>query len=292
MHSDSHDWAIVLAVGHGSRLRSLASTAGGVPVPKQFCLLRGGVSRLQESLRRAESLTARERVCTVVAREHRASWSEPLGVLPAENILVQPRHRGTAIDVLLPLLRLARRDPRARVTLLPADHFVRNEAVLLRSLRAALTDVAGFSDEVLLLGIRPEDPDPGLGYIVPAAGDGTGLAPVARLVEKPGLIEASQLVARGAAWNSFIVVARLESLLGLYERRFPEVVTAFDLALEREALGEQDAVDDLYDALPDIDFARHLLPGQERHLRMLAVPACGWSEIDLTAQPYRLALAG
>src|SRR5262245_3901959 len=41
MNYDTHDWAIVLAAGEGTRLRSLTTMADGVPVPKQFCSLDG-----------------------------------------------------------------------------------------------------------------------------------------------------------------------------------------------------------------------------------------------------------
>jgi mannose-1-phosphate guanylyltransferase len=288
MHTDAHDWTLVLAAGEGSRLRSLTTTTGGVPVPKQFCSLDGGPSLLQETLHRAESIAPPPRICTVVAAEHRQWWESPLRVLPRDNVVVQPRNRGTAIGILLPLLHLVRRDPRARVALLPSDHYVRDEQSLTRSLRTAMADVAAFSDDVLLLGIRPDEPDAELGYVVPGPADGTGIAPVAHFVEKPGLVEASQLIARGAVWNSFIVVARIEALLALYERQFPEVVTALDLALERERQGDRSAVCRLYDALPDIDFSRHLLQGQEHLLRLVNVPACGWSDLGT---PRRVAEA-
>jgi mannose-1-phosphate guanylyltransferase len=279
MHHDAHDWALVLAAGEGSRLHSLTTTTGGVPVPKQFCSLDGGPSLLQEALHRAESVAPAARICTVVAGEHQQWWSDPLRVLPVSNVMVQPINRGTGIGILLPLLYLARRDPRARIALLPSDHYVRDEAVLARSLRDAMADVADYSDDVLLLGIRPEEPDPELGYVLPGPADGTGLAPVAQFVEKPGLVDASQLIARGAAWNSFIAVARLESLLALYERQFPEVVTALDLAIERERAGDRRAVAELYAELPSIDFSRHLLQGQERFLKLVNVPTCGWSDL-------------
>ena len=40
-----------------------------------------------------------------------------------------------------------------------------------------------------------------------------------------------------------------------------------------------DALVDLYDRLPTIDFSRHIMRGQEAHLRVLAVPSCGWSDL-------------
>jgi hypothetical protein len=42
MDAEGNTWAIVLAAGEGSRLRSLTTTALGVAIPKQFCSLKGG----------------------------------------------------------------------------------------------------------------------------------------------------------------------------------------------------------------------------------------------------------
>jgi mannose-1-phosphate guanylyltransferase len=288
MFHDAHDWALVLAAGEGSRLRSLTTTDEGVPVPKQFCSLDGGASLLQEALHRAESVAHFTRVCTVVAAAHRPWWAEPLQMRSRASVVIQPRNRGTAIGILLPLLHLARRDPRATVALLPSDHFVENERALARALRGAMIDAATYSEDVLLLGIRPDHADPQLGYIVPRRTDGVDLPSVAQFVEKPCRADAERLIDRGALWNSFIVVARLESLLALYERRFDEVLTALDLAIERELAGDLRAVTDLYERLPDIDFSRHVLAGQEEFLRIVPVPACGWSDLGT---PRRVAAA-
>jgi mannose-1-phosphate guanylyltransferase len=285
---DAHNWALVLAAGEGTRLRSLTTLADGVPVPKQFCSLDSGPSLLQEAFHRAESVAHYSRVTTVVAAAHRQWWAEPLQMRASANVVVQPQNRGTAVGILLPLLHLARRDPRARVVLLPSDQFVEDERTLARALRGAMIEAATYSDDVMLLGIRPDVADPELGYIVPSRRDGVGLAAVAQFVEKPTRAEADALIARNALWNSFIVVARIESLLALYERRFPEVLTALDLAIEQERAGNLRAVTELYERLPSIDFSRHVLQGQERHLRAVTVPPCGWSDLGT---PHRVAAA-
>src|SRR4030095_2964760 len=102
----NHTWALVLAAGEGSRLRTLTTTHNGVAVPKQFCSLQGGPSLLQETLHRAEAIAPRKRVCTIVAAQHRRWFEGPLWSLPAQNVIVQPENRGTAIGLLLPILHI------------------------------------------------------------------------------------------------------------------------------------------------------------------------------------------
>lgn len=276
-----HDWAIVLAAGEGSRLRSLTTTSGGVSVPKQFCSLAGGPSLLQETLRRAEIVAPRSRIATVVAEQHRRWWEGPLWSLRASNVVVQPENRGTANGILLPLLFLMERDPLARVVLLPSDHFVRDEAILAHSLRAAMAQLAFRPDEVLLLGIDPDEADAELGYVVPEASETYGVAKVAQFVEKPPLTLARELIGQGGLWNSFIIAAQARALLGLFQRRFPELVADVSIAVRRELRsgGDGYALADLYGRLPELDFSRHVLEGQEAQLRVLRVPQCGWSDL-------------
>jgi hypothetical protein len=49
-----------------------------------------------------------------------------------------------------------------------------------------------------------------------------------------------------------------------------------------------DSLADLYEELPDLDFSRAILQGQEGYLRALAVPECGWSDLGT---PERVAAA-
>src|SRR5690242_16689165 len=93
-------WAIVLAGGDGTRLRSLTMDEVGQSVPKQYCSLRGGPSLLNEALRRAEMITSLARVCTVVAQQHRRWWAQSLAGLPRDNVIAQPQNRGTANGML------------------------------------------------------------------------------------------------------------------------------------------------------------------------------------------------
>lgn len=104
--NNNNTWALVLAAGEGSRLRSLTTTATGQAVPKQFCSLQGGPSLMQEALQRAASIAPIQRTCSIVAAQHRRWWEAPLYHLPEENVIVQPENRGTAHGILLPLLHI------------------------------------------------------------------------------------------------------------------------------------------------------------------------------------------
>lgn len=280
--SDSDNvWALVLAAGDGRRLRGLTTAPNGLAIPKQFCSLERGPSLLREAVARAAAVAAPERICAVVAGQHRHWWAGQLADLEPANVIVQPQNRGTAIGMLLPLISLLERDPQARIVVLPSDHHVRNEDRLARALRYAAAPPQREWAQILLLGLEPTAADSQLGYIVPYRLAGRAHHAVERFVEKPDTARAQRLLEQGALWNTFIIAADGQSLLKLFERRCPDIVTAMRDAVRGEP-GEDScgaALARLYETLPDIDFSRSILQGQEQHLRVLPIPDCGWSDL-------------
>lgn len=290
MYNVADVWAVVLAAGDGSRLRSLTTDSSGKVVPKQFWSLYDGPTLLHEALTRAQAVTSTARTCAVVAERHRQWWTAELRCLPAANVLVQPVNRGTANGILLAVLHLLEQAPDARMVLLPADHHVRQEAILAASLREAVQQWRHQSDETVLLGLQPEESDPELGYIVPGGCDDKGALTVASFVEKPSITQARELIGRGALWNAFILIASASALLAMFRRSIPQVVARMSAAVKRDvdAGGDGHAVAELYADLATIDFSKDILPGQESHLRVLPVERCGWSDLGT---PRRVAEA-
>jgi len=284
MHEHPRTWALVLAAGSGTRLQSLTTPADGVSIPKQFWSLHGGPSMLAESLTRARAVAPNSQLCVVVAEQHRSWWQPVLAALPADNIIVQPRNRGTAIGILLGLLHIIERDPAAHVLILPSDHHVEDEYVLFRAIREAAVQLRWRVDEALLLGLSPEEPDPDYGYIMPGESDGLGALRVARFIEKPDAVEAREIIRLGGLWNTFIVVSSAAALLNLYRRRIPGIV---DYMLAAIQSGSK-AVARLYETVAVKDFSRDILEGQEADLRVFPVPRCGWTDLGT---PRRVAAA-
>lgn len=276
-------WAIVLAAGNGSRLSSLTQDSAGAAVPKQFCSLDGERTLFQQALTRAGAVADKQRVTTVVAPGHRQYWLPTSGTLPSANVVVQPDNRGTAVGILLPVLRIAARDPDALVLILPADHHVCDEAILARAMRRALEDVREHPIGVALLGIEADEAEPELGYIVPRALGHSSLWRVDRFVEKPPHDEALRLIRSGALWNSFILACRATSLIDLLRRRYPDVVGSLQDAVSS---GDHTGLERIYVELPSIDFSRHIATGHEPLLMVAPVPRCGWNDLGT---PHRLA---
>jgi mannose-1-phosphate guanylyltransferase len=273
-----HNWALILAGGEGTRLQSLTRMASGIAVPKQFCSLGHSGSLLHDAVSRASLVTSSERTTVVVSEHHRRWWQGLDLRVPSRNVFSQPSNRGTAQGILLPLLRILHRDPDANLLVLPSDHYVSNELALATSLRRAMNEVSRSPEGILLLGMAAEEADPELGYIVPeGAGD---VCAVRDFVEKPNVTTARALIARGGVWNAFIFAANGQDLLRRFEYTCPDLVGEMRQIVASAPFSAQlPRLAELYARSPSIDFSRDILQRSADSLRVLKVPACGWSDL-------------
>lgn len=286
MSTTQHVWALILAGGDGTRLRALTTKPCGTAVPKQFCSLDGGRSLLEEAIARAARVVVPERICTIVAQQHHQWWSEcrELARLPSENLIVQPRNRGTGIGVLYGVLHILARDPHAQILILPSDHFVRDESVLRDALVTVLDRVEEGRHRPVLLGMEPDQVDTDLGYVLPGGPDPMGGQTVAEFIEKPTPEVAARLIEQGGLWNTFIIAAHASTISELFLPRFSSLVMemkvilshAFDVGLPA---GGWPALVALYARLPDLDFSRDILADKAASLCVWRVPPCGWSDL-------------
>jgi mannose-1-phosphate guanylyltransferase len=202
--------------------------------------------------------------------------------------VVQPTNRGTGLGLLLALLVIAKSDPAASVACLPSDHYVENEDVLARSLWKAMALQTVACDKLTLLGMIPNAPDPGFGYLTSRADPGVGMRPTAIFVEKPSQEMAAQLIAHGSLWNSGIFAGRLQAMLNLYPRHVPGLVHHLKLVVEAwsDLRRPSKCLEELYSRHAAIDFSRDVLQKQPARLQFIAVPQCGWNDVGT---PERLA---
>jgi mannose-1-phosphate guanylyltransferase len=270
---------VILAGGDGLRLRELTTTAEGESIPKQYCSLLRKACLLEDAIARARAIALPQHICSVVAAQHRRWWTAALKPLPGPNIFVQPANRGTANGILLALLELEARSKDAIVVLLPADHYVRDEATMARSLRMAANLASDNHEIIYLLGAEPDSPDEELGYIVPTEQRRDLPVGVLRFIEKPSCARARQLLAQGALWNTFIVAGSVRSLLSLFDEKSAAASIAMRDAIALSYNNRPGALEALYDELKSLDFSREVLQRRARLFQVLRIPCCGWTDL-------------
>ena len=268
-------WALVLAGGDGTRLKSLTHLIAGATIPKQYCRILGPLSLLETTLSRIAPLVRAERTLAIINRDHLAIAGPQLRSLDARNVLVQPRNLDTGPGVLLSMLELARRDPAAIVAMFPSDHYVRDPGAFRRSIERMCRVVAGLPQKIALLGARPERADSGYGYITRdrPLGPGADTFEVLAFHEKPAARVAAELIRRGALWNTLVMVARVRRVLELLRAVRPADVTPFE-----ETPLDPPALAAVYDRLPPWNFSHGFLSRIPEHLVVTRADDLGWSD--------------
>ena len=279
-------WAVILAGGDGTRLRALTRRISGDDRPKQFCPVLGGDTLLDQTRHRAARLVDPDRTLFLLTRTHAPYYASLCETTPARSLVVQPENRGTAPAILLAMRRLLALGAREPVVLLPSDHHVSDDAAFMAHVADAFDAVEARPDLVILLGVQATRPEveygwiePGLPVVGPFSG---GLRRVRRFVEKPASEVAARLLARGALWNSFVIVSRPETLLALFTKTVPTLVDW--LAPVGGGGDDAEILESLYAGLSTIDFSKMVLSPSADALAVLPVKGVDWNDLGHPAR--------
>lgn len=222
---------VILCGGSGTRLWPL-SRAG---FPKQFLSLTGNESLFQQAAQRLVSLGADdiqvEKPLIVTGEEHRFLASEQLREAGIElgAALLEPVGRNTASALTLAALAAqdAGEDPVLVVT--PADQTVANTVAFTQATQQAIREAE--SGSIVILGIAPDRPETGYGYIQAQSPSDCAVLTVQRFVEKPNAVTAQQYLAEGGYyWNAGMFVLKASIWLKALGTFRPDIASATSVA--------------------------------------------------------------
>jgi len=272
---------VVMAGGGGTRLWPL-SRAG---FPKQFLALGGRETLFQAAVARLRGLADAgfDLAAPVVVGndEHRFLIQEQLrelGLPSPAALLLEPLGRNTAPAMTLAALHAAD-DP--VLVVVPADQTVSDGAAFRKAMAEAIRVAA--AGPICILGITPDRPETGYGYVRSAA-SATGAARVDRFVEKPDAQTAARYLAEGGYfWNSGIFVLRASAWLAALEQFRPDILAAVRTAWEGRGTDAQFIRPnrDAFVAVPSesVDYAvMERCPGSRFDLRIVPLDA-GWNDL-------------
>jgi mannose-1-phosphate guanylyltransferase len=289
--------ALLLAGGDGSRLQELTAQLMGAPIPKQYCPLIRGRSLLELTLSRTRLYAPIENTRVIINQNHRRWASEQLQILPENNIFIQPENRDTGPGMIFSLMQIAKTNPNAIVAVFPTDHFIDNEMAFIAHVLRATCMVDRFPQKIAVLGVTPNHPEPGYGYIIPGRPLPTTLTPwrvshVKSFREKPNSTMAREFISQGGLWNTFVLVFQVERALELLRDMAPK---------DSQRLFElQDYSVDASVAYRDIgpwNFSSQILTRIPEELIVLEAPDIHWSDwgtresIERTCKHLNLATA-
>jgi mannose-1-phosphate guanylyltransferase len=235
-------YVLILAGGSGERFWPLSRRAR----PKQLLALFSTETLLEATLRRLDGLVPRENVLILTNADQEAGVRALAASLPAENIVAEPAKRDTAAAIALGVAWVSRRDPRATMAVLPADHLINDVAGFQRTLRTAAA-AAATSGDLVTIGISPTWACPGFGYIETGkafAGEGVPPEPatfeVSSFREKPNVTLAESFLAQGNfRWNAGMFIWSIPAILSAFSRFTPALATFIEQyhgAADRESV--------------------------------------------------------
>ncbi|HUU99813.1 MAG TPA: mannose-1-phosphate guanylyltransferase [Bacteroidales bacterium] len=221
-------YVIIMAGGAGTRFWPLSRREK----PKQFLDIMGiGETLIQQTFRRFKSICREENIYIVTNAEHKDTVNEQLDINPA-NILAEPFRRNTAPCLAYGTFRILKENPDAVIAVTPADHHIIKEEKFARVILKSF-EFAEKNNALLTLGIKPDRPETGYGYIQadqkkPVEGY-DNLMKVKTFTEKPDLELARVFLESGDFyWNSGIFIWNIKSILAAFERHLPDIFSAFD----------------------------------------------------------------
>jgi mannose-1-phosphate guanylyltransferase len=221
-------YVIIMAGGVGSRFWPLSRREK----PKQFLDILGkGETLLQQTYRRFLSTCKKENVFVVTSAEHKNIVIEQLDINP-DNVLAEPFRRNTAPCLAYGTFRILKENPDAVIAVTPADHLIIKEDKFCEVLQKSF-DFAEKNDALITLGIKPDRPETGYGYIQadqkkPVKGY-NNLLKVKTFTEKPDLELAKVFLESGDFyWNSGIFIWNIKSIMAAFEKHLPDMYSAFD----------------------------------------------------------------
>ena len=212
--------ALIMAGGRGERFWPKSRKN----MPKQFLSLTDdGKTMIQQTVERIRPVVDLEDIFIVTNRLYRDLVLEQIPGLPGENILCEPVGRNTAPCIGLGAVHMEKKYGDAVMMVFPSDHLIKYNSIFLSTLREAC-HVAELGPNLVTLGITPDTPETGYGYIRFSPEKTLGRAfEVERFVEKPDLETAkTYLESEQYLWNSGMFIWKVSTIMKNLEQYLPD----------------------------------------------------------------------
>lgn len=232
--------ALIMAGGRGERFWPKSRKN----LPKQFLSLTDdGKTMIQLTVERILPLVKMEDIYISTNRDYKELVRQQLPEIPEENILCEPVGRNTAPCIGLGAVHMRKKYEDAVMYVLPSDHLIKYTSIFLSTLTDA-GEVAEQGENLVTLGITPDCPETGYGYIKFLPEQMLGRAfEVDRFVEKPDLETAKEYVASEQyLWNSGMFIWKVSTILKNLETYLPETYQGLNRIADAIGTEEEELV--------------------------------------------------
>jgi mannose-1-phosphate guanylyltransferase len=269
-------FAVILAGGDGLDPRAKMPAHIRGARPSHYIRKHGSDFALNTTRAKVALAFRPENTLFVVTESHASYYREVLADVPQENLIVQPQDDGTTAAMLYAAMRVAARNPFARIAFFPPELRVLHPRNFMKQVEAA-DEFVQDNSRLVLFGFKPNTILPG-GELIefesadPLDGD-RGVWSVRRVLGHPTREEAAGLVRQGALINSPVIVGRAAAFIRSIREAKTDLYKKF--AAARSKMGdrsERAAVRRAYHANFEYsDFSKDVLPAIADELAVIPV---------------------
>ncbi len=256
--------------------------------PKQFLDFFGtGRSLLQMTFDRFSKFVPAENILIVSNILYKEMILEQLPDIKPDQVLLEPTRRNTAPCIAYAVHRIKAITDKANIIVAPADHLILKEdefqSVILKGL-----DFIEHNDNLLTLGMKPNRPETGYGYIQIADGEGE-LRKVVTFTEKPNLELAKVFLQSGEFfWNSGIFLWNLQTIDSAFDRLLPELYQKFSQRPDVfNTPDEQEFINEVFPSCHNISIDYGIM--EKANNVYVLTAEFGWSDLGTWGSLYDLA---
>ncbi len=227
------NYCVIMAGGAGTRFWPMSRSSK----PKQFIDILGtGETLIQQTYNRFLKVCPAENIYVVTSENYRPIVKEQLPDLNDFQIIGEPSRKNTAPCIAYANHKIIKKNPNARIVVAPSDHIILKEDVFTKVISDAL-NVVGENDWLLTIGIKPNRPDTGYGYIQYSEEENIhnieDIRKVKTFTEKPILELAKTFIESGDfLWNAGIFIWSLKSIEKAFNQYLPEVNNLFNIGID------------------------------------------------------------
>jgi mannose-1-phosphate guanylyltransferase len=210
--------AVILAGGTGTRLWPLSRTNK----PKQFQKLISGQTMLQDTIARLDFLKPAD-IYIATNETYLATVKEQIkGLVPIQNIIIEPALRDTAPCIGLAATYLAKKHPNDVMAVIYADHLIQNKKEFIKKIKIA-EKIAKNENTLNIIEVKAKFPNVNLGYVkigkMLKEMEGSGIYAFERFTEKPDMETARRfLQSYKYLWNTGLYVWKISTILKYFKK--------------------------------------------------------------------------
>ena len=279
------NYCVIMGGGIGSRFWPFSRETR----PKQFLDFFGtGRSLLQQTFDRFAQIVPSENIYIATNRKYADLVRQQLPDISDNQMLLEPTRRNTAPCIAYAAYRIRSINPNANMVVTPADHLILQEQNFLKNIQTGL-NFAGKFPSLLTLGVKPNRPETGYGYIQTEEGGNDNIQKVKAFTEKPNYELATVFYKSGEFfWNSGIFIWNVQTILNSFHTHLPDMTTRFDQGMDKfNTPAEAAFIEEQYPMCQNISIDYGIMEKDDNVYMLMA--DFGWSDLGTWGSLYDLA---